>query len=141
MIAVDTSVLVASLVSAHPDHELATRALERYSSNGLSVCVHGLAEAFAILTRLPVRPRISAESARVLVVSAVAGWRIVTLEPALYERAMLLVQGCERSGGAVYDALHVAAAEAVAADGIATFNREDFVVLWSPEKVLDPAVA
>jgi len=77
----------------------------------------------------------------VLVVSAVAGWQIVSMDLRLYERAMLLVQGCERSGGAVYDALHVAAAESVTADCIITFNRDDFVAIWSPEKVLEPAGA
>src|SRR5688572_30501353 len=61
----DTSVLVAALVEAHPNHHRALKSFTR-TRNGetaLVLCAHSLAELYAVLTRLPVRPRISPHAA------------------------------------------------------------------------------
>ena len=60
-ILLDTSVLVAAMVETHPAYEAAFPYLLRMKKgeeNGF-VAAHSLAESFSVLTRLPVRPRIS----------------------------------------------------------------------------------
>ncbi len=57
----DTSVLVAAMVEAHPMHERALPWLQRIRDGadvGL-VAAHSIAELYAILTTLPIQPRIS----------------------------------------------------------------------------------
>ena len=57
----DTSVLVAAMVEAHPMHERALPWLQRVQS-GLDfgiIATHSIAELYAILTTLPIHPRIS----------------------------------------------------------------------------------
>ena len=62
----DSSVLVAAHLPAHPDH-LASSAWLRQATVGayeLIVAAHSLAEVYAVLTRLPLRPPISPKAAR-----------------------------------------------------------------------------
>jgi predicted nucleic acid-binding protein len=68
-ILLDTSVLVAAMVEAHPAHEQAFPWLKRAISGSDSVLVaaHSLAELYAILTTLPVEPRISPTDAQQLI--------------------------------------------------------------------------
>lgn len=57
----DTSTLIAAMIEGHPAHSLALPWLQRVKAKtdaGL-VAAHTLAELYAILTRLPVNPRIS----------------------------------------------------------------------------------
>jgi predicted nucleic acid-binding protein len=57
----DTSVLVAAMGEAHPAHEKSLPWLQRIkkgSDSGL-VSAHSVAELYAILTTLPMKPRIS----------------------------------------------------------------------------------
>jgi len=59
-ILLDTSVLVAAMVESHPAHTRALPWLQRVkgeTDTGL-VAAHSLAELYAILTTLPVQPRI-----------------------------------------------------------------------------------
>lgn len=60
-ILLDTSVLVAAMVETHPAYESAFPYLPQMR-NGKEkgyAAAHSLAEIFAVLTRLPVKPRIS----------------------------------------------------------------------------------
>ena len=65
----DTSVLVAAMVEAHPAHAEALPWVQRVRDGtdiGL-VAAHSVAELYAVLTTLPVEPRIPPESARHLI--------------------------------------------------------------------------
>lgn len=57
----DTSVLVAALVKPHPAHTRAFPWLKKAKSGELTMIVssHTLAEIYAVLTTLPVSPRIT----------------------------------------------------------------------------------
>lgn len=54
----DTSTLVAAMVEGHPSHSAALPWLQRVKVDTGLVAAHTLAELYAILTRLPVSPRI-----------------------------------------------------------------------------------
>ncbi|MGR3317400.1 MAG: type II toxin-antitoxin system VapC family toxin [Candidatus Anammoxibacter sp.] len=58
----DTSVLIAALVEQHPKHERSLPWLSKAKDNKFEFIVssHSLAELYAVLTTLPLTPRISA---------------------------------------------------------------------------------
>ena len=66
----DTSVLVAALVKLHPMHSQAINWLKRAKSHDLDMIIssHTLAELYAVLTTLPVSPKITPEMA----------WRLIS---------------------------------------------------------------
>ncbi len=68
-ILLDTSVLVAAIVEAHPAHKLTLPWLQRVKTKediGV-VAAHSIAELYAILTTLPIQPRISPKVAKQLI--------------------------------------------------------------------------
>ena len=92
-----------------------------------SVASHGLAELYAVLTTLPVSPRITAEQAQKLIRRNVTSrMDIVALDGADYEAVIEQVTNLGLTGGIVYDALHLRAAEKAGVDRLLTFNRRDF---------------
>ena len=103
----DTSVLVAAMVAAHPMHERALFWLKKARANeiGFVICTHILAELYAVLTRLPVRPKISPGTASRLIrenVEALA--TIVALSSADYRSVIKDLSERGIAGGTIYDA-------------------------------------
>ena len=129
----DTSVLVASLVAAHPSHAAAVRWHDRALRGriGFLVASHTLAELYAVLSRLPVSPIITPLLARHLVEQNVGSRaRIVTLGAADYRSVLENVAGLGLSGGIVYDALVARAAVKSSADVLLTLNADHFRRVW-----------
>jgi predicted nucleic acid-binding protein len=60
----DTSILVAAFVEGHPYHTQALPWVQRAKRREIQgvIAAHTLAELYAVLTALPVRPRISPPS-------------------------------------------------------------------------------
>lgn len=125
----DTSVLVASVVRAHPHHARALPVVQRVTQRRDRGFVggHGLAEMYAVLTGLPLSPRIGPGAAGALVLENVVGhFDIVVLTSAEYAA---LIRKCAQqgvTGGAVYDALLLRCAEKAGAERVFTFNVTDF---------------
>lgn len=129
----DTSVLVAGIVEAHPAHERALPWLARGRSGEIEplVSAHSAAETFAVLSTMPLSPRISPGLARQLVrenVLSVA--RVVTLSARDYGAVIDEIADLGLSGGAVYDALIARAAVSGKADRLLTLNPKDFLRVW-----------
>ena len=129
----DTSVLVAAIVEAHPAHEQALPWLARGRSRKVEALVsaHSVAETFAVLSTLPLSPRIGAGLARRLVrenVLSVA--RVVTLSTRDYEAVIDELADLGGAGGAVYDALIARAAAKGKADRLLTLNPKHFLRVW-----------
>ncbi len=125
----DTSVLVAALEAGHPHHAVARPYLEEghREERTLFVSAHALAETFAVLTVLPVAPRITTtEAQRLLRESVLRVAEVVTLDAADYDAALERMVAFDLFSGAVYDALHVRAAEKAGAAELVTFNGRDF---------------
>lgn len=139
----DTSLLVAGLVEAHPFHDRAFAWLRRARERRLElhISAHSVAELYAVLTVLPVRPRIAPSTARRLVRdNTEAASSVVTLTAADYDRTVERMATLGLGGGAVYDALIARAAEKASVDKLVTFNVADFERVW-PEgrSVITPA--
>lgn len=131
----DTSVLVAGFVASHPKHHAALRWLQRAHAKEISVIIssHTLAECFAVLTRLPLSPKISPDTASYLLrenVEKIA--EIVTLSVKDYQMVLKRMTELGLSGGIIYDAITVQAAHKAKANKILTLNSKDFIRL-SPE--------
>jgi predicted nucleic acid-binding protein len=129
----DTSVIIAAIVEPHPLHPIAFPWLKRAKSRefDLFVASHTLAELYAVLTTLPIRPKIAPGVARQLIhnnIEAVA--RIVSLSASDYRSVVKRMGELELSGGIIYDALIAKAAERSRVDRIVTFNIDDFKRVW-----------
>jgi predicted nucleic acid-binding protein len=142
-VAFDTSMLVAAMLATHRDHARAVVWLSAVSSGTLEgvVSVHVLGELWSVLTRLPVSPPISPSSAQQAVNEVLARFEMVPLTVQIYRDAL---ERCTSKGlrsGAIFDALHLATAEAAGAGAIVTFNERDFArlsVATSPSVVVPP---
>lgn len=122
----DTSVIVAGLVRAHARHADALAWLTPRPRTQCCIAAHALAETWATLTAMPIDPRITGDQARRLLEGAIA--RCEVLASSRDDYALAIARCIERGvrSGAVYDALHVIAAERARADAIVTATVGDF---------------
>ena len=128
-ISFDTSVLVAALVKELPDHRRALDCIKRHIENGSECCcsTHSLAECYSALTSLPLPQKIlPSEAAQIIEVNLMKRLRILTISPSAYLRAIRNVADLGFKSGMVYDALHIACAEAGGCERIYTFNLKHF---------------
>ena len=138
----DTSVLVAAMVANHPKHGLALPWLQcAKGESPFYLAAHTLAELYAVLTTLPIKPRISPETAKLLIEQNIlALGQPVSLDVAEYLAVVLRMADLGIVGGAVYDGLIVEAARKVEANYLLTFNVRDFLRVWPEGKeiITDP---
>jgi len=136
----DTSVLVAALIEQHPKHERAIPWLSKAKADKFEFIVasHSLAELYAILTTLPLKPRISTSIAwRLISENIESKAKIVSLSPTEYSSIIKKLSDKGLSGGIVYDALIVGVAQKSKVERILTFNRKHFRKVWQDsEKTL-----
>ncbi|MEL7363483.1 MAG: VapC toxin family PIN domain ribonuclease, partial [Bacteroidota bacterium] len=93
----------------------------------LLVAAHAIAELYATLTVLPVSPRIAPASAqRLIETSVLAVAEVVEIGRDDYEVVIERMATLGLLSGAVYDALHVRAAERTGASELVTLNGRDF---------------
>lgn len=139
----DTSVIVAAMVEAHPFHKQALPWLKKAKENDfeLIIAAHTLAELYAVLSTLPVRPRISPGIAWHLIHENIESTaKIITLTPSEYSLTIKAMSEKGLSGGIIYDALIAKAALKAKADRLLTLNKKDFekivpgneIILYSP---------
>lgn len=139
-VAFDTSVLVAAVVEAHPHHARASWWLRTRRKLDRVAAWHAYAETWAVLTALPIEPRISGQVAAAVLdrVRRVVGF--VAPRSTTYPAAAARCSARALRSGAIYDALHLVSAEAERADLLLTFNGDDFVRLAEPDgpRILAP---
>lgn len=125
----DTSTLIAAIVEGHPAHALAFPWLQRAraKTDAGVVAAHSLAEIYAVLTRLPVRPAIPPDMAReVIAVNVLGSCEVVTLSAGQYVTLLNHLADLKIAGGAIYDALLLHAAAHAGVDQVITLNAHDF---------------
>jgi hypothetical protein len=88
LIAIDTSVLVAGIVTAHESHAPAKRRLDAIDCRkfGAIVCTHALAELYGVLSRIP--RGLSPEGARLTVSNLPNRMRVARLTVGAYMAAI-----------------------------------------------------
>lgn len=125
----DTSVFVAALVRPHPAHARAFLWLRKAKSGELSLIAssHTLAELYAVLTTLPVSPRITPDIAWRLIQEDILNIAEITaLSAADYKAVIKKLKDNGLSGEIIYDALICATAVKAGAETLLTLNNADF---------------
>ncbi len=133
----DTSVIVSGIVESHPMHPKCLTWLQRAKAGKVECIVvsHTLAETYAVLTTLPVKPRISPLVAQRLIDNNLQpNARIIALTVADYWNTIQRMAGMGLSGGAMYDALIATVARRLSADRLLTLNADDFRRVWPEGK-------
>lgn len=139
----DTSVLVAAMVEAHPAHARALPWLQRARRQEVKVVVaaHTLAELYAVLTRLPVQPSISPAVAWQLIrENVLTTFEVIALSEQDYRSVLESLSRRGITGGATYDALIAHAASKAAVDQLVTLNEKDFSRIYPDlaERIIAP---
>lgn len=138
----DTSVVVAGSLARHAHEARAAVWFTAAREDRISAAVtsHALAEAWATMTALPVQPAISPALVDRVLERFRSHVELLALSGDDYSAAMRRCSDRGLRSGAVYDALHLAAAERWQADVFLTFNVQDFarLTLDSGPRVLAP---
>lgn len=125
----DTSILVAALLRLHPHHPIAFPRLQAVREKRITgfLTTHALAELFATLTALPLKPRLLPAEARNLIrASILPHFTIIPLGVRDYDTALDMTVASNLPSGAVYDALHLAGARAAGCGALLTLNLRHF---------------
>lgn len=127
MIAVDSSVVIAGLLTWHEFHQRAHHALEKaIAEKRLLIPFPVLIESYSVMTRLPSPHRLRPEIAHQLLHDSFGDARVVGLSP---RKAWTFLGEClamSIAGGRVYDAVIASAAVEARATELLTFNPRDF---------------
>lgn len=127
----DTSTLVAAFLSNHPKHQACTPWLRQVQTGQIQgyIANHTLAEIYAVLTRLPIRPIISPQLAQQLIQENLKNFKSITFSTEDYERVIHRMVNLNLTGGAIYDALIAQAAINANVDLLLTLNPSHFTRL------------
>ncbi len=126
----DTSVIIAALVDEHKSHARSLLWLQQAQRGEFSAVIssHSIAELYAILTRLPLRPLISGPLAWRLINGQVLPYfEAIPLNSADYQAVISYLSGAALIGGITYDAIIAQAAIKSSAERILTLNPKDFL--------------
>ena len=132
-----TSVLVAAFIEGHPKHERALPWLSKAKAQEFELIIssHTLAELYAVLTTLPVKPRISPNVSWRLLHENIEGVaKTVSLSSTEYKATIKKAAESGLSGGIIYDALIAKVAEKAKVERIFTFNLKHFRRVWEGKK-------
>ena len=125
----DTSVLVAAMIESHPAHKQAFPWLQHVidgTNTGL-VAAHSIVELYAILTTLPIQPRIPPSVAQRLIHENVINvCKVISLSDKDYASILEHLSESGIIGGVTYDALIMYSALKSDAERLVTLNDKDF---------------
>jgi len=127
----DTSCLIAGMVQKHVHHSRSAPWLTRAARGEIAglVCTHSLAETYAILTSMPLRPRIQPQAALAGIRQNLVAFDFIPLTQQDYQDTLEELVRLGLLGGVVYDALAAKAALIAGADTLLTLNSKDFLRL------------
>jgi predicted nucleic acid-binding protein len=127
----DTSVLVAAFEVSHPRHTVCLPWLQQAQTEQIQglIATHTLAELYSVLTRLPVRPRISPELAQRLISENLERFEVIPLTSEDYQMVLAQMVNLNLTGGGIYDALIAQAAVKAEVNTLLTLNPNHFTRL------------
>jgi predicted nucleic acid-binding protein len=132
----DTNVVIASCLEDHEHHERALELLERVltEQDTGATSAHALAEAYAVMTRLPKPLRVApGAAASLLDENFVKHFELVALTGKEYGTLVIEAGKMGVVGGLLYDVIHVACAEKAKADRLYSWNASHLQAVASPE--------
>lgn len=142
MVLIDSSAFVSGLLEHHPNHELVRKWIEDAVQGQIEACIcqHGIAEAYAVLSSVPGPFGRSPATAAQLIADFASRVKVIPLGPADYLAALGRLSAAGIMGGAIYEMLHLIAAEGASAEAIVTLNSRDFerFTPMRPIRIVDP---
>ena len=128
----DTSVLVAAFWGGHRDHSASIKLLGAARKKQSACSMHTLAEVYATMTALPVKPILLPEQVMLFVQEVRDRLTIVSLDEGEYFETIQHAANAGFTSGRVYDALILRCAAKVKAQSIYTWNLKHFQAI-APE--------
>ena len=129
----DTSVLVGAFYGDYPRHAACLRLLEDASKKTHFCAAHSVAELYAVMTRLPVRPRITPEQGLLFVENVRDYFSVITLSAVEQFEAAVGAARRGLAGAKVYDLLTLKCAAKAGAERVYALNLPEFTRLAPPE--------
>lgn len=129
----DSSVLIAAIIQVHPHHPMAFPWLNGAKKGEFEAYVssHSLAEVYAVLTRLPLKPKIGPALAhRLIRENTQKPLKVIDLSVKDYRDSLNSGAELGIEGGQIYDGILAQAAKKAGVDKIVTFNIKDFQKVW-----------
>ena len=129
----DTSVIIAGLVESHPMHKKAFPWLKKAKAEMFEsmVASHTIAELYAVLSTLPIKPRITPLVAWKLINENIEpNCKVIPLSAGEYKSVIKQVSELGLAGGIVYDALIAKAAQKSKVERLLTLNIDHFNRVW-----------
>lgn len=138
--ALDTSVVVAALLTWHEGHEACATAVVDALESECILPQSTLVEAYAVLTRLPAPHRLRAEDAMAVLEGSFRDRvRVANLRASASWKLLDQATRGGVAGGLVYDARILAEAETAGAERLLTLNRRHFErIAGAQVAVVDP---
>jgi predicted nucleic acid-binding protein len=122
----DTSVLIAAFWRGHPDHVSSVKLLGSANKKQSACAIHTLAEVYAAMTALPVKPMLPPEQVLLFVQEVRDRLSLVSLREDEYFATIERAAGRGFTSGRIYDALLLRCAAKVKAETIYTWNLRHF---------------
>jgi predicted nucleic acid-binding protein len=122
----DTSVIVAAFWGDHADHDASLRVFAGADRQTGACGIHSLAEVYATMTALPVRPVLATEQVFLFVQQIAQRLTPVVLKEAEYLETIRELAERRLSSGRVYDGLLLACARKSRAETIYTWDLKHF---------------
>jgi predicted nucleic acid-binding protein len=122
----DTSVLVAAFWRGHAQHESSLRLFASATREECACGIHTLAEVYASMSALPVKPMIPSEQAFLFVEEIRQRLSLISLSEREYLAAIQNASQQGLTGGRIYDALLLRCAAKCDARNIFTLNLKHF---------------
>lgn len=122
----DTSVLVAAFWGGHRDHAASIKLLGTANKKHSTCAMHTLAEVYAAMTALPIRPILPPEQVMLFVQEVRDRLTLVSLDESEYFETIQQAANAGFTSGRVYDALLLRCAVKVKAQTIYTWNLKHF---------------
>ena len=140
--AIDSSCMIAAVCSWHEHHAATAAAIEEGLERGdqLSVAGHALAEAYAILIRLPSPYRLAPADAWALIqANFLSGRRVTGLTGRQYGLLLTTLPQSGTAGGRTYDAIIAECARRSGAKALLTLNPRHFDPPPAGISIISPA--
>lgn len=122
----DTSVMIAAFWGDHPGHEASLKIFTEATRETGACGVHSLAEVYAVMTALPVRPVLAPEQVFLFVQQVPERLAVIMLDQGEYLEVARALSDRGLASGSIYDALLLACARKSGAEAIYTWNVKHF---------------
>lgn len=122
----DTSVLVAAFWGGNVHHVPSIKRFAAADKKNSACGIHSLAELYAVMTALPVKPMIPPEQALLFIEEVRHRLTLVSLSEQEYLNTIQEASSSGVTGGRVYDALLLACAAKYKAQSIYTWNLKHY---------------